>query len=48
MFRFDGSDQMPGKVGSGSFWTGMVNYTSGAANLDTVLKEIDASWPTSS
>jgi alpha-glucoside transport system substrate-binding protein len=44
-FRFDGSDLMPGEVGAGSFWTGMTDYVSGAANLDTVLKEIDATWP---
>jgi alpha-glucoside transport system substrate-binding protein len=44
-FRFDGSDLMPGEVGSGSFWTGMVDYVSGVADLDTVLAEIDASWP---
>jgi len=44
--RFDGSDMMPGVVGSGTFWRGMTDYYSGAANLDTVLKEIDASWPT--
>jgi alpha-glucoside transport system substrate-binding protein len=44
-FRFDASDLMPGEVGSGSFWTGMVDYVSGAADLDTVLKEIDDSWP---
>ena len=44
-FRFDASDLMPSEVGSGSFWTGMVDYVSGAADLDTVLKEIDASWP---
>jgi alpha-glucoside transport system substrate-binding protein len=45
-FRFDGSDLMPGEVGAGTFWTGMVNYVSGTAELDTVLQEIDASWPT--
>jgi alpha-glucoside transport system substrate-binding protein len=44
-FRFDGSDLMPGEVGSGSFWSGMVNYVSGQSDLDTVLAEIDASWP---
>jgi alpha-glucoside transport system substrate-binding protein len=44
-FRFDGSDLMPGEVGAGSFWTGMVDYVSGATDLDTVLAEIDASWP---
>ena len=45
-FRFDGSDLMPGEVGAGSFWTGMTSYVSGSADLDTVLSEIDASWPT--
>jgi alpha-glucoside transport system substrate-binding protein len=43
--RFDASDAMPGAVGAGSFWKGMTDYYSGAADLDTVLKEIDASWP---
>jgi alpha-glucoside transport system substrate-binding protein len=44
-FRFDGSDLMPGEVGAGSFWTGMTDWVSGAADLATVLGEIDASWP---
>ncbi len=44
-FRFDGSDMMPGEVGAGSFWTGMTDYVSGLSDLDTVLSEIDASWP---
>ena len=44
-FRFDGSDLMPGEVGAGSFWKGMTDYVSGAADLDTVLLEIDESWP---
>ena len=44
-FRFDGSDLMPGEVGAGSFWKGMTDWVSGAADLDTVLGEIDASWP---
>ncbi len=43
--RFDGSDLMPGEVGAGSFWKGMTDYFSGAQPLDTVLTEIDASWP---
>lgn len=45
--RFDGSDMMPGKVGAGSFWKGMVDYTAGNASLDDVLKAIDSSWPSS-
>jgi alpha-glucoside transport system substrate-binding protein len=44
-FRFDASDIMPAEVGSGSFWTAMTDYVSGTADLDTVLPEIDASWP---
>lgn len=43
-FRFDGSDLMPGAVGAGSFWTGIVDYVSGSS-LDSVLQSIDASWP---
>jgi alpha-glucoside transport system substrate-binding protein len=45
VFRFDGSDQMPGAVGSGSFWKGMVAWVSGQKDLDTVLNEIEESWP---
>ena len=44
-FRFDGSDLMPGAVGAGSFWTGIVDYVNGTS-LDEVLAAIDASWPT--
>jgi alpha-glucoside transport system substrate-binding protein len=43
--RFDGSDLMPGQVGAGSFWKEMTSYVSGATDLDTALKNIDASWP---
>jgi alpha-glucoside transport system substrate-binding protein len=43
-FRFDGSDLMPGEVGAGSFWTGMVDFVSGES-LDSILKAIDDSWP---
>jgi alpha-glucoside transport system substrate-binding protein len=42
-FRFDGSDLMPGGVGAGSFWTGMVDYTSGKS-ADDVASEIQSSW----
>lgn len=43
-FRFDASDLMPGIVGAGSFWTGMVDWINGKSTED-VLKTIDASWP---
>jgi len=42
--RFDGSDLMPGSVGTGTFWSGVVDYV-GGADLEDVLKEIDDSWP---
>jgi alpha-glucoside transport system substrate-binding protein len=45
--RFDASDLMPPEVGSGSFWTGMVEYMqSGPDALPGILEEIEASWPT--
>ena len=42
-FRFDGSDLMPGKVGAGAFWTGMVDYVNGKSAED-VAKPIDSAW----
>ncbi|HSJ49982.1 MAG TPA: ABC transporter substrate-binding protein [Actinomycetota bacterium] len=44
--RFDASDMMPGEVGAGSFWTGMVRYMQeGPDSLQAVLDDIEASWP---
>ncbi|MEO1590798.1 MAG: ABC transporter substrate-binding protein [Cyanobacteria bacterium J06632_22] len=42
--RFDGSDQMPAAVGTGTFWTGMLDYAAGEPAAD-VLADIEASWP---
>lgn len=42
--RFDGSDLMPGAVGTGSFWSGVVEYVNGTS-VDDVLSKIEASWP---
>ncbi|MBY6152588.1 ABC transporter substrate-binding protein [Vannielia litorea] len=42
-FRFDASDLMPGAVGAGSFWTGMVDYV-GGKDVGTVTSEIQQSW----
>ena len=42
-FRFDGSDLMPGGVGAGTFWTGMVDFA-GGKDAGTVASEIQASW----
>lgn len=43
-FRFDASDLMPGGVGAGSFWTGMVDFTSGTKTAQEVADAIQASW----
>lgn len=43
-FRFDGSDLMPGAVGAGTFWTGMVDYVGGKSAKE-VADTIEASWP---
>jgi alpha-glucoside transport system substrate-binding protein len=42
-FRFDGSDLMPGAIGAGSCWTGMVDFVSGA-DAQAVADDIQASW----
>jgi alpha-glucoside transport system substrate-binding protein len=42
-FRFDGSDLMPGGVGAGSFWTGMVDFA-GGRDAAQVAREIQSSW----
>jgi alpha-glucoside transport system substrate-binding protein len=42
-FAFDGSDIMPAAVGTGSFWTGMVDWSRGASYSD-VAATIDASF----
>jgi len=39
-FRFDGSDLMPAAVGSGSFWSGILDYV-GGEDLDSVLERIE-------
>jgi alpha-glucoside transport system substrate-binding protein len=44
--RFDASDLMPAEVGSGAFWTGMIDYIRGGpGSLDGVLQDIEDSWP---
>ena len=45
-FRFDGSDLMPGAVGAGSFWKGVVDWVNGGST-DSVLKQIETGWPSS-
>ncbi|MDB5556520.1 MAG: alpha-glucoside transporter substrate-binding protein [Rhizobium sp.] len=42
-FRFDGSDLMPGKIGAGAFWTGMIDYVGGKSAED-VATGIQKAW----
>lgn len=44
-FRFDASDLMPPEVGSGTFFTGIVDLVAGIKTIPEVLIDIDASWP---
>ncbi len=49
-WRFDGSDLMPGPIGSwgpdglGSFWQGMLDYADGKRGIDQVMHDIEADW----
>jgi alpha-glucoside transport system substrate-binding protein len=45
ILRFDASDLMPGAVGTGTFWTGIVDWVSGRQDLETILTNIQNSWP---
>ncbi len=42
-FRFDGSDLMPGKIGAGAFWTGMIDLVGGKP-AEAVATDIQKSW----
>ncbi|MBM9594389.1 ABC transporter substrate-binding protein [Roseitranquillus sediminis] len=42
-FRFDASDLMPGEIGAGAFWSGMVDYTTGA-DASEVASSIQQRW----
>ncbi|WP_166851296.1 ABC transporter substrate-binding protein [Isoptericola sp. BMS4] len=44
VFRFDGSDLMPGDVGAGTFWTGIVNWLTGQSTQQ-VVDRIENTWP---
>lgn len=46
VFRFDGSDLMPGAVGAGSFWKEMTAWITGK-DTEAALKTIEESWPSS-
>ncbi len=43
VFRFDGSDLMPGAVGAGAFWSGMIDFV-GGASAQEVADRIQSTW----
>lgn len=44
-FGFDGSDLMPGAIGAGQFWTGMVDFV-GGQSAQAVADAVQAKWDT--
>jgi alpha-glucoside transport system substrate-binding protein len=46
VFRFDGSDLMPGAVGAGTFWTEVTAWVIGGSTEDFV-NNVEKSWPKS-
>ncbi|MET7422179.1 ABC transporter substrate-binding protein [Dactylosporangium sp. NPDC005555] len=44
VFRYDGSDQMPGAVGTNAFWKQGTNWVTGQSTKAT-LDAIEAAWP---
>ncbi|MCD4662259.1 ABC transporter substrate-binding protein [Agrobacterium sp.] len=42
-FGFDGSYLMPGKIGAGAFWTGMIDFV-GGKSADQVAADIQKAW----
>jgi len=43
-FRFDASDLMPGAVGAGTFFKGMIDWANGSPT-PSVLEQIESGWP---
>jgi alpha-glucoside transport system substrate-binding protein len=46
VFRFDGSDLMPGAVGAGTFWKEVTAWVIGGST-DDFLNNVEKSWPKS-
>lgn len=42
--QFDGSDAMPGAVGTGTFWSGVMNFVAGSSAKE-VTDQIEYYWP---
>lgn len=44
-FRFDGSDLMPGPIGTGAFWTAMVDFV-GGKSAEQATADVQRAWDT--
>ena len=42
--RFDGSDLMPGSVGTGTFWSGIMDFVAGSS-AEQVTDKVEFYWP---
>ena len=47
VFRFDGSDLMPGEVGAGAVWTELTNWIANDKPTQQVLTDVENAWPAS-
>jgi alpha-glucoside transport system substrate-binding protein len=47
VFRFDGSDLMPGEIGAGAMWTELTNWIANDKPTQQVLTDIENAWPAS-
>lgn len=45
VFRSDGSDLMPARVGAGEFWVQSTAMVNGTTSVDAAAAAIDAAWP---
>ncbi|WP_116133593.1 ABC transporter substrate-binding protein [Tropicimonas sp. IMCC34043] len=43
-FRFDGSDLMPGEIGTDAFWNAMVEYTTGNLTAEEAAAAVETRW----
>ncbi|MGY1885610.1 ABC transporter substrate-binding protein [Blastococcus sp. SYSU DS0753] len=47
VFRFDGSDLLPGEIGAGRLWTELTNWISNDKPTEAVLTDVENAWPAS-
>ncbi|MGY1719814.1 ABC transporter substrate-binding protein [Blastococcus sp. SYSU DS0552] len=47
VFRFDGSDLMPGEIGAGRLWTELTNWFANDKPTEAVLTDVENAWPAS-